>query len=130
MVRLAYFGLCLGPMLFAACSTEPSTAPLVGRWGNRMVEVVAQTAVVELHLACGTKARFPRPLRPDEEGRFQLRGQARHFHGAFDVELVGQVQGARLSLTLTQIYDESRETSEEELLAGVTPDFPGIVCLA
>lgn len=95
-----------------------------------MVEVIAQPRVVELRLACGTRARFRGPVHPDEEGRFQLAGRATHFYGSFGVELAGQVQGARLSVTLTQIYEGSRETTEEELLAGVTPDFPGIVCLA
>lgn len=130
MVRLPYIGLCLSPLFLAACGTEPSSAPIVGRWGNSMVEVVAQARLVELNLACNTKARFRGPIRPDEEGRFQLRGRATHFWGAFDVELVGVVQGDLLSVTLTRIYESGRETSEEELVAGVTPEFPGVMCLA
>jgi len=130
MVRLASIGLSLCPLLIAACGTEPSTPPLIGRWGNSMVEVVARAPVVELHLACSTNARFRGPLRPDEDGRFRLRGRARHFWGTFDVELVGVVQGNRLGLTLTRIYESGRETSVEELMAGVMPDFPGVVCLA
>ncbi len=130
MVRLVSLGLSLCPLLIAACGTEPSTPPLIGRWGNSMVEVVARAPVVELHLACSTTARFRGPLRPDEDGRFRLRGRARHFRGTFNVELVGVVQGDRLSLTLTEIHDSGRYTSEEELVAGVTPDFPGVVCLA
>lgn len=129
MVRLAYIGLCLSPLLLAACGTEPSTAPLIGRWGNSMVEVVAGAPAVELHLRCSTNARFRGPVRPDENGRFHLRGRARHFHGAFHVELMGVVQGDYLSLTLTEIHQSGRYTSTEELVAGVTPDFPGVVCL-
>ena len=130
MVRLVFIGLSLCPLLIAACGTEPSAPPLIGRWGNSMVEVVARAPLVELHLACNTNARFRGPLRPDEDGRFWLRGRARHFWGTFDVELVGVVQGARLSLTLTEIHDSGGYTREEELVAGVTPDFPGVVCLA
>ncbi len=130
MVRLACLGLALGPLLLAACGTEPSAGALVGQWGSQYAEVIAQPTVVELRLACATKARFRGPVRPDEEGRFRLTGRATHFRGAFDVVLVGQVQGPRLSLTLTAIYQHGRETTEDELLAGVTPDFPGVVCLA
>ena len=129
-LRLACLALWLSPLTLTACGTEPSTAPLVGRWGNPMTGLVAQAAAVELSLPCETKARFRGAVRLDEEGRFHLTGKARHFHGAFNVELVGHVQGARLNLTLTQFYDGGRDTRQEELLAGVTPDFPGVVCLA
>ncbi len=45
--------------------------------------------------------------------------------------LEGRVRDAGLQVTLTQIYDGGgQDISEEELVEGVTPDFPGVVCLA
>lgn len=130
MVRFARLGLSLSPLVLVACSTEPTATPLVGRWGSRMLELVSRPTAVELHLACGAVARFRGPLHPDEGGRFHLAGQARQLYGGFRVELVGQVHPDRLSITLTEIYDGGgHETSEEELLVGVTPDFPGVICL-
>lgn len=96
-----------------------------------MVGLVAQPTAVELHLACGALARFRGPLDPDDAGRFQLAGLAQHFYGGSRVVLVGQVNGERVNVTLTEIYvSEGQETRQEELLPGVTPDFPGVVCLA
>jgi len=92
--------------------------------------VVAQPGLVELNLPCSTRARFRGPVLPDDEGRFRLTGQARYFNGAFRVVVVGQVEGAALRLRLTQIYEGISQTSEEELRAGIEPDFAGMVCPA
>lgn len=129
MVRPACPRLWFSPLLLAACSSEPPAGALDGRWGNRMVEVVAQPRLVELHLPCSTRARFRGPVLPDDEGRFRLIGQAVHFYGSYRVELAGQIDGARLRIILTRIYyDGGTETSDEELRAGVEPDYPGVVC--
>jgi len=80
---------------------------------SRRPGIDERIAPSELHLACGTRARFRGPVHPDEEGRFQLADRATHFYGSFGMELVGQVQGARLSVRLTEIYEGSRETTEE-----------------
>jgi hypothetical protein len=96
-----------------------------------MLEIVAGRTAVELHLACGARARFPRPLRPDVEGNFRLVGRAQQWYGGFNVVVVGQAHDAGLRVTLTETYDGGgQRISQEELVAGVTPDFPGVVCLA
>jgi hypothetical protein len=131
MKAVVRFALSLGPLMLVACASEPTPGSVVGQWGSPMLGLVAQPTTVELHLACGARARFRGPLGPDDAGRFQLAGLATHYWGSFRVELVGQVNGDRLNVTLTQIYDGGgQETREEVLLPGVTPDFPGVVCLA
>jgi hypothetical protein len=131
MTRLLRLGLSLSLLMLVACASEPTPGSMVGRWGSPMLGLVAQPTTVDLHLACGALARFRGALHPDDAGRFQLAGLATHLWGSFRVELVGQVNGDKLNVTLTQIYDGGgQETRQEELLPGVTPDFPGIVCLA
>jgi len=131
MARLGRLGLTLAPLALVACATEPAPDRLVGQWGAPMLEIVAGRAAVELHLPCGARARFPRPLQPDIEGNFRLAGRAKQWYGGFNVVVVGQAHDAGLRVTLTETYDGGGQTiSEEELVVGVTPDFPGVVCLA
>ena len=131
MLRLTPLGPALAQLALVSCTTGPTTDPLLGQWGAPTMQIVAGRKTVELRLACGALARFPRPLRPDEDGTFQLVGRARHFYGSFHVAVVGQVRGSDLRVTLTETYDGGgRDVTEEQLTPGVVPDFPGVICLA
>jgi hypothetical protein len=117
--------------MVVGCATQPSAAPMIGRWGSETLGLVATPTAVEIHLACSAKAEFRGPLQPDENGRFELIGRVHHFYGAFGIELRGLIRGASLSVTVTEIYDGGgRETEREELRRGVTPDFSNVICLA